>query len=144
MRDQAESLHIFDQGVQDFMTAPCITMTRIGDTLHAFATRTEESCTQTAHIDPNTLIQTKRLPIGPPDQTEQIPLKEMEEAGEDIPSAHEEAEAVEAVEAEAVEVEAMEVEEVLQEREEDTTTKTSCSDNTRTPSPEIAQRHESS
>jgi hypothetical protein len=54
MRDQAESLHIFDQGVQDFMTAPRITTTRIGDTLHAFATRTEESRTQTAHIDPNT------------------------------------------------------------------------------------------
>jgi hypothetical protein len=60
----------------------------------------------------------------------------MEEVGEDIPSAQEGAE--------AVEVEAMEVAEILQEREEDTTTKTSCSDSTRTPSPEIAQRHESS
>ena len=54
MRNQAESLHIFDQGVQSFMAAPRITTDRIGDTLHAFATRTEESHTQTAHIDPNT------------------------------------------------------------------------------------------
>jgi hypothetical protein len=54
MRDQAESLHIFDQGVQDFMNAPCISTDQIGDTLHVFATRTEESHTHTAHIDPNT------------------------------------------------------------------------------------------
>jgi hypothetical protein len=43
MRNQAESLHIFDQGVRAFMDAPCI-----------LATRTEESCTQSAHINPNT------------------------------------------------------------------------------------------
>jgi hypothetical protein len=43
MRNQAESLHIFDQGVRTFMDAP-----------HILATRTEESCMQTAHIDPNT------------------------------------------------------------------------------------------
>jgi Uma2 family endonuclease len=54
MRDQAESLHIFDQGVQSFMDAPRITTDRIGDTLYVFTTRTEESRTQTAHIDPNT------------------------------------------------------------------------------------------
>jgi hypothetical protein len=54
MRDQAESLHIFDQGVQSFMDAPHMSTDRIEDTLHIFATRTEESCTQTAHIDPNT------------------------------------------------------------------------------------------
>jgi hypothetical protein len=48
MRNQAESLHIFDQGSRvDFAD-------RVGDTLHVFATRTEESHTQTAHIDPNT------------------------------------------------------------------------------------------
>jgi hypothetical protein len=72
----------------------------------------------------------------PPDQTEQTPPKEMEEVGEDIPSAQEGAE--------VVEVEATEVEEVIQERVEDTTTKTSCSDSTRTPSPAIAQKHKSS
>jgi hypothetical protein len=43
MRNQAESLHIFDQGVRTFMDAPRI-----------LATRMEESRTQTAHIDPNT------------------------------------------------------------------------------------------
>jgi hypothetical protein len=43
MRNQAESLHIFDQGVRAFMNAP-----------HVLATRTEESHTQTTHIDPNT------------------------------------------------------------------------------------------
>jgi hypothetical protein len=144
MRNQAESLHIFDQGVQDFMAAPHITTNRIGDTLHAFATRTEESRTQTAHIDPNTghVIDPDEVAAhraAGPDRAD--PPKEMEEAGEDIPSAQEGAEAVEA---EAVEVEAMEVAEILQEREEDTTTKTSCLDSTRTPSPEIAQRHESS
>jgi hypothetical protein len=54
MRNQAESLHIFDQGVQAFMDAPRTTTERTNDTLHVFATRTEESRTQTAHIDPNT------------------------------------------------------------------------------------------
>jgi hypothetical protein len=43
MRGQAESLHIYDQGVHDFVNAP-----------HIFATWTEESRTQTAHINPNT------------------------------------------------------------------------------------------
>jgi hypothetical protein len=47
MRDQAESLHILDQGTRADFTD------RTGDTLHVFATRMEESCTQTAHIDPN-------------------------------------------------------------------------------------------
>jgi hypothetical protein len=43
IRNQAESLHIFNQGVRAFMDAP-----------HICATRTEESRMQTAHIDPNT------------------------------------------------------------------------------------------
>jgi hypothetical protein len=48
MRNQAESLHIFDQGSRvDFAD-------RVEDTLHVFATRMEESRTQTTHIDPNT------------------------------------------------------------------------------------------
>jgi hypothetical protein len=54
MRNQAESLHIFDQGVQDFMDAPRPTTERTDNTLHVFATRTEESRTQTTHIDVNT------------------------------------------------------------------------------------------
>jgi hypothetical protein len=43
IRNQAESLHIFDQGDRTFMDAPRV-----------LATRMEESRTQTAHIDPNT------------------------------------------------------------------------------------------
>jgi hypothetical protein len=54
MRNQAESLHIFDQGIQSFMNAPRMTTERMDDTLHVFATRTEESRTQTAHIHPTT------------------------------------------------------------------------------------------
>jgi hypothetical protein len=48
MRDQAESLHIFDQGNRVDFTD------RVEDTLHVFTTRTKESHAQTAHIDPNT------------------------------------------------------------------------------------------
>jgi hypothetical protein len=85
-------------------------------------------------------ILTKRLPIAPPDQTERTPPKEMEEAEVDTPSAQDEAGAVKV---EAVEAEEVEVEEALQAQEEDTTAKISCSVNILTPSPEIAQRHES-
>jgi hypothetical protein len=48
MRNQAESLCIFDPEHRVNYTD------RVGDTLHIFTTRTEESHTHTAHIDPNT------------------------------------------------------------------------------------------
>src|SRR5580693_6888667 len=54
LRDQAESLHIFDQGVQNFVDAPHVFADRRDNDIHVFATRTEESRTQTAHINPDT------------------------------------------------------------------------------------------
>jgi hypothetical protein len=84
------------------------------------------------------LIPTKRLPIAPPDQTEQTLPKEEEE---DIPSVPEE---VEAVEEEAVEEEVVaEAVAALPAQEGDTTARTNCSVNTPTPSLEIAPKHES-
>jgi hypothetical protein len=78
----------------------------------------------------------KQLPIVPPDQTELILQKEMEEEAEvDTPLAWEVVEVV------AVEEE--EAEEALQEQEEDTMVKINCSANIRTHSPEIAQKCES-
>src|SRR5580693_6469560 len=108
------------------------------------ATPRPPTLTRTQHIS---LIQTKRLPIAPPDQTEWTLPKEEEE---DIPSGPEEAEAVEEevaeveVEEEVAEVEVAEAVAALPAQEGDTTARTSCSVNTPTPSLEIAPKHESS
>jgi hypothetical protein len=145
MRNQAESLHIFDQGVQSFMDTPRISTDRIEDTLHIFATRTEESRTQTAHIDPHTghVIDPDEAAAqcaAGPDQADP-PEGNGGGGGVDTPSVQEAAEVVVAVAAEEEEEE--EAEEAIQEQEEDTMVKINCSASIRTRSLEIAQKRES-